>query len=215
MTEAIFGLIGVVTGALVTGWVTYVMARRQESAALRAALRLVGDEYGDLWWVLSILPGYMERTGDWPDSDWEPWRRTSRKQWEKHRDVLAARLTPADWNLIESGGDIHRSLQSALERRDSAQRRPIGEETVYPSGDETPSAGQLVRWAKAVREGKRPGDPTLPLGDERPTPDELARWRRQIGRIMARAADLSGSRPPPILEPEPPTTPGSAPRRPR
>jgi hypothetical protein len=111
MGEAIFGLVGVVVGAVVAGGVDYALDRRRERAGLRAALRLVEDEYKDLLSVVAIV--LQMRV--WPPSDWQAWRSTSRDQWETHRDVLAARLSAADWELIAQGRDIHRRLAGYIE----------------------------------------------------------------------------------------------------
>jgi hypothetical protein len=46
VAEAIFGLIGVVVGALITGGVEYVMRVREEKTEMRAAARLTHAELG-------------------------------------------------------------------------------------------------------------------------------------------------------------------------
>ncbi|MGH8834336.1 MAG: hypothetical protein ACRDWG_04985 [Actinomycetes bacterium] len=114
MTEAIFGLIGVVIGALVTGGVTYALARRQESVDMRAGLRLVGEEYKDLLFVVNLLVAWLEEVADnpIPPSAWGPWRGVSTRQWEQHRALLAARLSPADWDLITNGKLAHQVIQA-------------------------------------------------------------------------------------------------------
>ena len=114
MSEAIFGLVGVVVGALITGVVDYVLDRRRERATLRAALRLIGDEYKDLLGVVDLA--LMARA--WPLSD--RYRRLIRTddQWERNRDVLAAQLSPVDWELIARGRDVRHGLQHYMDKHE-------------------------------------------------------------------------------------------------
>lgn len=94
MSAAIFGLIGVVVGALVTGGVDYVMQRRREKAELRQARRVVAGELSDLWYQLETITA-----GDrWPGEVPEEW--FASRMWEAHRPVLASQLSDEDWNEL-------------------------------------------------------------------------------------------------------------------
>lgn len=50
MTDAVFGLLGVLVGGAITGWTTYALERRRERAAARVAARLVRED---------LLPGVL------------------------------------------------------------------------------------------------------------------------------------------------------------
>jgi len=94
VSAAIFGLIGVVVGALVTGGVDYVMQRRREKAELRQARRVVAGELSDLWYQLETITA-----GDrWPGEVPEEW--FASRMWEAHRPVLASQLSDEDWNEL-------------------------------------------------------------------------------------------------------------------
>lgn len=96
MTAAIFGLLGVVVGGLVTGGVDYVMARRREKAELRQSTRLVADELHSLWLVVDLI---LERgqlpPERLPGEDAELLFSTG--SWHAHKAVLARALRQEQW----------------------------------------------------------------------------------------------------------------------
>ena len=96
MTAAIFGLLGVVVGGLVTGGVDYVMARRREKAELRQSTRLVADELHSLWLVVDLI---LERGQSPPErlpgEDAELLFSTG--SWDAHKAVLARALRQEQW----------------------------------------------------------------------------------------------------------------------
>lgn len=114
MSEAIFGLVGVVVGALITGGVDYVLDRRRERATLRAALRLIGDEYKDLLGVVDLAL----MASAWPRSHRYSRLILTADQWERNRDVLAAQLSPVDWELIAQGRDVRHGLQHYMDEHE-------------------------------------------------------------------------------------------------
>jgi hypothetical protein len=96
MTTALFGLLGVVVGGVLTGMVTYALERVRTKRAARAASRLlVEDLHSALmfantvkgkgtWQVLS--PDAVERTFVEPAA-----------VWLKHRELLASTLSGKEW----------------------------------------------------------------------------------------------------------------------
>jgi len=96
MTAAIFGLLGVVVGGLLTGGVDYFMARRREQAELRQSTRLVADELHSLWLVVDLI---LERgqllPARLPGEDTELLFPTS--SWHAHKAVLARALRQKEW----------------------------------------------------------------------------------------------------------------------
>ena len=99
MTAAIFGLLGVVVGALVTGGVDYFMARRREKGELRQSSRLVADELHSLWLVVDLI---LERGQLLPErlpgEDAELLFATS--SWHAHKAVLARALPQKEWSAL-------------------------------------------------------------------------------------------------------------------
>ena len=99
MSAAIFGLLGVVVGAVLTGGVDYVMARRQEKAELRQSTRLVADELHSLWLMVDLI---LER-GQLPPARLpgeEAERLFSTDSWQAHKPVLARGLRQEQWRAL-------------------------------------------------------------------------------------------------------------------
>lgn len=91
MTAAIFGLIGVVVGALVTAGVDAWREHRREKRALQAAMRVLRN---DLQIAQAMLSG-TNMSGIW-------WRRPQFElpvdAYDQHRDLLAAEIeVEKDW----------------------------------------------------------------------------------------------------------------------
>lgn len=96
MTEAIFGLLGVVIGSLITWLVEVWRARRGDSDQGRVAARLVVDE------LRSIVNA---RTAD--EDEFRRQRELAMQQdaWISHRAVLARELTDEDWRAVRRAYD--------------------------------------------------------------------------------------------------------------
>jgi hypothetical protein len=94
MTEAIFGLIGVVIGGLLNGGVSFLVRKRQEKDEARVASRLVQVE---IEWNQRNVEGALE-AGTWDRI------RTSvtTDEWEQHRTVLAAVLKDLEWSSLNA-----------------------------------------------------------------------------------------------------------------
>ena len=101
MAEAIFGLMGVVVGAGITGALEWLQLRRTRAYSRRAAIRLVGAE-------LLTARATLEAVAD-ADSD-EQARHDLQDAvtggfaavaaWEQHRNVLAEELADDQWDDV-------------------------------------------------------------------------------------------------------------------
>jgi hypothetical protein len=92
MTAAIFGLIGVIIGGLITSGVELFRDSFRERRGLRSAVRLVDDELG---YVVAALDNVLE-VGKWrPQQD-----DLERSAWEESKPLLAAALELNDWRGI-------------------------------------------------------------------------------------------------------------------
>jgi hypothetical protein len=96
---AIFGLIGVLVGAGVTGGVDVLLARRHDEADRRQAKRMVATEIHTLWVHLSLLVG----TKQIPRLRGEELERRFLpvEVWNTHRASLARAITDdEDWQEL-------------------------------------------------------------------------------------------------------------------
>ena len=90
MTEAIFGLTGVVIGALISGLTSLLLQKRNERLTARVAARLVRDDLylASCWVEDAIIAG--EWLGDAEG-------RINTQSWQDQRIYLAAAMTYADY----------------------------------------------------------------------------------------------------------------------
>lgn len=172
MTQAIFGLVGVIVGALVTGGVSFVRDRRRESADLRAALRLVEDDFHLLLMGLRA----MAKAGVW-----HPRILTMElTSWPEHRGILASHLSSDDWLRVSVGASIFAAARSGAERGFAAQE-----------GDDLPALTDEDR--EVVEKGVNDLDEIVSVMQSLHSPPAgligLLRWRRvQRKRERARLA---------------------------
>src|SRR4051812_2609012 len=87
---AVFGLIGVIVGAVLSGVVSYVLERQRADRAKRAAGRLVSDD-------LALIQARLEVA-----RNRKTWSNLPRQQlptaaWTEHRAFLAAEMEDAQW----------------------------------------------------------------------------------------------------------------------
>lgn len=101
MTSAIFSLIGVVVGGLLTGAVQVFQQRRSDRAQMRAGLRLVSAELRDMENFLAAAEGSAEPPVVWA--------------WPEYRALLARLLDDETWVAVAGAYgeyDLHRSGQA-------------------------------------------------------------------------------------------------------
>lgn len=103
MTEAIFGLVGVLIGGLLTGGIDYLMRRREERQMMRALARALHSELVDM----RSQCGYCVELGNWLLVD-RPFVLPS--VWRDHELVLGRLLTWKQWVGLQAV----RTSQSAL-----------------------------------------------------------------------------------------------------
>jgi hypothetical protein len=92
VVEAIFGLVGVVIGALVTGGVEFLAERRRDAGQQRKAARLLDTEFRDERGTIRLALD----TGHW----WPEWDRPSVPNWPEHARPLAGSLDTRDWSDV-------------------------------------------------------------------------------------------------------------------
>lgn len=96
MTEAIFGLVGVLVGSAITWGIEVWRARRTDADEARVAARLVADE-------LQSIDNY--RTVDLPELRRQRELALQQDAWIKHRVVLARELTDEHWRAVRGAYD--------------------------------------------------------------------------------------------------------------
>lgn len=91
MTEAIFGFVGVIVGALLSGATTMLIERRREGKDAIVAARLVSEE-------ISMIQGEVE---SWITNRLVPERLVLKHDaWDTHKQILARSLPPPDWEMV-------------------------------------------------------------------------------------------------------------------
>lgn len=93
MTAALFGLVGVIVGALLSAGLAYLQARRLEERDTKAIIRLLSHEMS---WAKIGYNGVLKRG---------LWRNNNNAEglvevWEKHRELLARQLTDHEWSSL-------------------------------------------------------------------------------------------------------------------
>ena len=91
MTAAIFGLAGVIIGAVVSGWLTLALERRREQQGRRAALYVMDVE---ILRARSYLDGILE------EGVWAAGTDISVRAWARYEDVLARQLRRDDFHFV-------------------------------------------------------------------------------------------------------------------
>jgi hypothetical protein len=112
MEQAIFGLIGVVVGALITGGMSFWSERRRESAELRAALRILDEEIGI---AIAGISACLELR------HWHPrMSEIALEDWPASRGIIAARLNSVDWMAISNANAVVTAIAIRADARLSA-----------------------------------------------------------------------------------------------
>jgi len=172
VTQAIFGLIGVIVGALVTGGLSFVRDKREESADLRAALRIVEDDFHLLWMGLKAIA---------EANAWHPLLRTFElASWPEHRGILARHLDANDWLRVSVGASIFTAARSAAERAFAGH-----------DGDDPPplSSDDRVLIEKGIADLGEIIEAMQSLHSPKPNLIGLYRWNRERQRRERRRAD--------------------------
>jgi len=134
VTEAIFGLIGVVVGGLISGGLSLILERRKERVAARVAARLVRED---------LLPVSLGMEDVFSGRTWSqrPDRRSRERSWAEHRSRLATVMGYEDYAAVVQA-------QITADRFDAwfASRADR-------SGLEEADRNQLRRWNAEVGEG--------------------------------------------------------------
>ncbi len=116
MTEAIFGLVGVVVGGLITGFVQGVQEWRRERADLRASARLLLRELQQAILGIRIVRPRMEAGG-------LPAIGVNLTVWPEKQGLLARALSDADWQQVAQAFDrIGLILENANLQTDEYER---------------------------------------------------------------------------------------------
>ena len=93
MTEAIFGLIGVVVGGLISGGLSLILEWRKERVAARVAARLVRED---------LLPVSLGMEDVFSGRPWlqDPDQRSREQSWVEHRSRLATVMKYEDYAAV-------------------------------------------------------------------------------------------------------------------
>ena len=131
MGEAVFGLVGVVVGALLSGGTEWMLARRREQRAARTAARVVRDE-------LYLVAVWLEdlREGAWTLP--EGWR-YSEQVWREQRAHLAAILPYDQYARAQQAHQATARFSAWAAQRASEPGAPL--------------PPQLEMWLRDLREG--------------------------------------------------------------
>ncbi len=133
MTTAIFGLVGVVVGALLSGGMEWWLARRRESLAARTAARLVRDElYLVACWVEDAMQDRWSLPPDW---------QYDAETWQAQRAFLAVTLP------YEQYARAQRAHQAAV--RFSAWQQQARDQATHSDSDRR----QVQIWLGDLRDG--------------------------------------------------------------
>lgn len=128
MTAAIFGLLGVIVGGVLTGIVEWVLRARDERGQMKAAARLLRSELFDAQGVFELIAEYGQ--GERAESDaGEPGHnqhdgpRVSREQWLEHQGLMARMLDEHEWAILEEAYTASRILDFMPVRANDADVR--------------------------------------------------------------------------------------------
>lgn len=145
MTEAIFGLIGVVIGAFLSGAVALAVEARRERRDCIVASRLVSDEIS----TLSVEVGFWIKEKAVSDDIWP----LPRSSWDEHRAALARTLPAPDWEMVSATYTWVDLLNG-----DPPDGKHVSEHIQYYESIHTEMVGGIKSLAPLV-EGMRPRVP--------------------------------------------------------
>ena len=121
MAEAIFGLVGVIIGAVVASVGDLALERRRERKAVRRAARLVGFELVEIYAVLGAAAIGRD---PFPADKKE---RLSTNAWQDFRDTLAGGLAAEAWTRLATAYRVIEMVNGLARERDQPLRphRPV------------------------------------------------------------------------------------------
>lgn len=118
MTEAIFGLLGVIVGGLLQGLSSWTIERQRADWAARKAGRLFAPKLGRCDFILDLA---HTRGTSWAMVGHE--LRQALDAWPQYADAFAATLRPDDWNkLVQAIMQFERIEQMASAHPDPHER---------------------------------------------------------------------------------------------
>src|SRR3989442_220761 len=111
-SQAVFGLVGVILGGVLSGGVTFVMVRREERRAAQASARLLHDELRQI--AISFRDFLAQGTDVGDSAEPSPVLNSryhdhwplpgltdfSMDRWQEHKPLLAKTVTTEDWYAI-------------------------------------------------------------------------------------------------------------------
>ena len=137
MTEAIFGLIGVVVGALAASLGDLALERRRETAGIRRAARLVHFELLEAY---AVLAAAAVGEDEFPSTKDE---RLVTDAWEAYRGQLASAVSDETWSKLAVAYRVMGMLNSIA----SGRNRPLRRHLPVQDRDWLKSAAGDVRLA--------------------------------------------------------------------
>lgn len=153
LQTAWIALAGVLIGALITSGFNFWLARRQERAdkatdarAVRVAARLIDDEF--LGAEVAAAGAIQKKK--W----WLPSIRFSLDGWQQYREVIAGRLSAADWRAVMVAAMAVGHLQETREAERGVQLQRLSADPNF-----------ATELAEAERFGTDIVDPTPPMPD--------------------------------------------------
>jgi len=148
MTAAIFGLIGVVIGALITGGTNYVLQVRAERREIRAAARLMLQELANtgsaIRYALKLNDREFLRGA------------THEDEWHRHHMLLARHLSDEEWDAVALGYGEGATAHTLLDGLQADQWQPEAEEILKERGRRMPG---LAHARTQEGFGRCAGDP--------------------------------------------------------
>jgi hypothetical protein len=148
VTAAIFGLVGVLVGALLTAAREYLMARRQERASARANARLLSVDLQRASDAVEycLLPGRAPRAGPWADE-------LTADAWTERLTLLARTTRDDDWEPVARAfvevDKIRRGIASSWVP-DMKRSRAVREDLANASHHIEAALGALSRQARST-----------------------------------------------------------------
>jgi hypothetical protein len=145
MTEAIFGLIGVIIGGLLNGGVTYLTAKKQRQTEALIGARLIHSE---------IESNQLATQLSLEAKTWDHFRFGIKiDDWLTHREALAGVLNDVDWSALD---DYYASARTSAQLKSfDAPSKPPGDRELenfrlmFENGETAASA--ILAYASSPR----------------------------------------------------------------